>query len=133
MSFNTAISSMMVLVNEIEKSKNISKKDFKIFLQILAPFAPHISEEIWRELGEKKSIHLSKWPKWDKKKIVDSSIKIVIQVNGKVRSEVMINPDIDEESLKSMAIKDKAVLPWIEGKEVKRVIYVKGRLVNIVV
>jgi leucyl-tRNA synthetase len=132
MSFNTAISSMMVLVNEIEKSKNISKKDFKIFLQILAPFAPHISEEIWRELGEKKSIHLSKWPKWDKKKIVDSSIKIVIQVNGKVRSEVMINPDIDEESLKSMAIKDKAVLPWIEGKEVKRVIYVKGRLVNIV-
>ena len=133
MSFNTAISSMMVLVNEMEKAPAIYKKDYKLFLQILAPFAPHISEEIWRNLGEKKSIHLSKWPKWDKKKIVDSSIKIVIQVNGKVRSQIMINIDMDEESIKSLALKDKAIMPWIEGKDVKRVIYVKGRLVNIVI
>ena len=132
MSFNTAISSMMVFVNEIEKSEGISKKDYKLFLQILAPFAPHITEEIWTKIGEKKSIHISKWPKWDKKKVVDSLIKIVVQVNGKVRSEIMIGADMDEESVKSMALKDKGVIPWIEGKEVKRVIYVKGRLVNIV-
>ena len=130
---NTAISSMMILVNEMEKAESIGEKDFKMFLQILAPFAPHITEEIWSNLGEKKSIHKSSWPKWDKKKIIDETIKIAIQVNGKVRGEFIIGIDMDEEDIKNLAIKDKNVIPWIYGKEVKRLIYVKGRIVNIVV
>lgn len=133
MSFNTAISSMMVLVNEIEKAESINEKDFKMFLQILAPFAPHITEEIWASLGEKKSIHKSTWPKWDKKKIIDETVKIAVQVNGKVRSEIKVETEASEEFVKNTALKDKNIIPWIEGKEIKRVIYVKGRIVNIVV
>ena len=132
MSFNTAISSMMVLVNEMEKSE-VSKKDFKMFLQILSPFAPHITEELWNNQGEKKSIHTSGWPKWDKKKILDEMIKIAVQVNGKVRSEITISKDISEESVRNIALNDKAIITWIDGKEIKRFIYVPGRVINIVV
>lgn len=131
--FNTAISSMMILVNEMEKSEKININDFKMFLKILAPFAPHITEEIWHDLGEKKSIHISSWPKWDKKKIIDDSIKIVIQVNGKVRSEMFIDKDISENDLKNKVLDDQNIKNWILNKELKRFIYIKNRLVNIVV
>ncbi len=130
---NTAISSMMVLVNEMEKSTNISDKDFKMFLKILAPFAPHITEELWQKLGEKKSIHKSSWPKWDKKKIVDENITIGVQINGKVRSEITIPKDMEEGDVKALILKDEKVLEWIGGETVKRIIYVKGRIINIVV
>jgi leucyl-tRNA synthetase len=133
MSFNTAVSSLMVISNEMDKMEVVDKKDFKIFLQLLAPFAPHIAEELWYELGEKKSIHLSKWPKYDAKKIIDESMKIVIQVNSKVRAEISVSPDIAEGEIKEIALKESGVLPWIKDKQVKKVIYVKGRLVNIVV
>jgi leucyl-tRNA synthetase len=132
-SFNTSISSMMILVNEMEKFESISEKDFKMFLQILAPFAPHITEEIWSKLGEKRSIHKSSWPKWNEKKIVDELITIAIQVNGKVRGEVSIPKDMTEEQVKNLALRDKSIIPWIENKDIKRFIYVKGRIINIVV
>ncbi len=132
-SFNTAISSMMIFLNEIDKNSDISREDFKKFLKILSPFAPHIAEELWYELGEKKSIHLSEWPKWDKKLVIDENRKIAIQVNGKVRAELIISVDMDEEEIKAEAMKDNTVITWIEGKDIKKVIYVKDRLVNIVV
>ncbi len=130
---NTAISSMMILVNEMEKATDIGEKDFKMFLQILAPFAPHITEEIWQELGEKKSIHKSSWPKWDKEKIVDETVTIGVQVNGKVRAEILIDKEMPEEKVKELALNDQKVIFWLENKSVKRIIYVKGRIVNIVV
>lgn len=133
MSFNTAVSSMMILVNEMEKAESINEKDFKMFLQILAPFAPHIAEEIWQKLGEKKSIHKSPWPKWDKNKIVDDIITIGVQINGKVRTEISISKEMEENEVKTLVLKDKKVLEWIGESEVKRIIYVKGRIVNIVV
>jgi len=131
--FNTSISAMMIFMNEMDKVEIISKEDFKMFLQILAPFASHITEEIWHDLGEKKSIHLSTWPKWDKTKIVDDSKIIAIQVNGKVRSEITIPLDMTEEKIKEIALKDKNVIIWIGDKEIKRFIYVPGRVINIVV
>ncbi len=131
--FNTAVSSMMILVNEIEKSEFIGKNDFKIFLQMLAPFAPHITEELWGNIGEKKSIHKSSWPKWDKKKIIDDVIKIAVQVNGKVRAEIIISKDMTEEEIKDVSLKDKNIVNWILNKEIKRIIYVPNRIVNIVV
>ena len=133
MSFNTAISSMMILVNEMEKAGSISVKDFKMFLQILAPFAPHITEELWSNLGEKKSIHRSLWPKWDKKKVVDDTIKIAVQVGGKVRGEIVVDKDITEDQIREFVLKEKFVIPWVENKIIKRIIYVKGRIVNIVI
>ncbi|MFA6354842.1 MAG: class I tRNA ligase family protein [Candidatus Paceibacterota bacterium] len=133
MSFNTSISSMMILVNEMDKFQNIGEKDFKNFLQILSPFAPHIAEEIWQKLGEKKSIHKSSWPKWDKSKILDETITIGVQINGKVRTEINIPKDIEENAVKSLVLKDKIVLEWIGKSPIKRFIYVKGRIINIVV
>ncbi|MBI3888181.1 class I tRNA ligase family protein [Candidatus Nomurabacteria bacterium] len=132
MRFNTAISSLMILATEMEKSE-VSIKDYKKFLQILAPFAPHVAEELWTALGEKKSIHLSAWPKYDESLIKDEEIKIAVQVNGKVRAEIMIGADESEEEIKNKAISSEGVLKYIEGKEIKKVIYVKGRLINIVI
>ncbi len=133
MSFNTAISSMMVFVNEMERIESISKSDFKMFLQILAPFAPHLTEELWNHTGEKSSIHKSSWPKYNPKKIIEDTIKIAVQINGKVRTEILIGVDLNEEEIKSQVLKDEVLIPWLENKEIKRFIYVKGRIVNIVV
>jgi len=133
MDFNTAVSSMMILATEMEKSESVSLEDFKKFLQILSPFAPHITEELWSILGEKKSINVSEWPKWDEKLMQDEEVKIVVQINGKVRSEVFIKADEKEENIKEKALKNEVILKHIVGQEVKRVIYVKNRLINIVV
>ena len=131
MRFNTAISSMMIFVNEAEK-QGVSKNDFKKFLQILSPFAPHITEELWSRLGEKKSINLSKWPEWDKNLIKDVEIKIAVQVNGKVRAEIVIGAEDAEAEVKSKALADEAVQKHLAGRDIKKTIYIKNRLINIV-
>ncbi len=146
--FNTAISSMMIFMNEIDKvvsSKEqvLSKDDFKMFLQILSPFAPHITEELYQQLkinNEKTknkkiflSIHTSKWPEWNKNKIIEEEIKIVVQVNGKVRALIMVGKDMTENEIREIALKNKSILPWIRNKEIKKFIYVPMRVVNIVV
>jgi len=132
MRFNTAVSTMMVLVNEMDKSE-VSVKDFKKFLQILAPFAPHITEELWSMFGEKKTIHISEWPSWDKNLVQDEEIKIAVQINGKVKTEIMIKIDDSEEEIKKQILSNEIVLKYVGDKEVKKVIYVKNRLVNIVI
>ena len=104
-----------------------------MFLQILAPFASHITEELWSSLGEKKSIHKSVWPKYNSKKIIDAKIKIAVQVNGKVRHEIMVNKDATEAEVILQISEEKSLIPWIENKEIKRVIYVPGRILNIVI
>jgi leucyl-tRNA synthetase len=131
--FNTAVSSLMIFVNEISKEDFILKEDFKKFLQVLAPFAPHVSEELWFALGEKKSIHTSDWPKFNKNLIKDDEIKIAVQVNGKVRAEMMINIDETEDKVKEKALNLEQVKKHTESKSIRKVIYVKNRLVNIVV
>jgi len=133
MNFNTAISSMMMLMNEMEKVENIKKEDFEMFLQILAPFAPYITEELWHSLNNKKTIHLSGWPKYNKKLITDDSIKMAIQVNGKVRAEIVLQKDLEEDDVKKNVLSMQELFPWINGKEIKRFIYVKGKIINIVI
>jgi leucyl-tRNA synthetase len=136
--FNTAISKMMILMNEWEKSENVSVADFKIFLQLLAPFAPHIAEELWAQLQvssfklQNDSIHLSIWPKHDPLLIIDDKITIAIQINGKVRADMIVSADITEEEVKEKALAHEKIKTWTEGKEIKKVIYVQGRLVSIV-
>ena len=110
----------------------MTKEDYKKFLQILAPFAPHTTEELWSMLGEKKSIHLSSWPKWDGNLIKDDEIKIVVQINGKVRAEMIIPADEKEEDVKKRVLENEAVLKHISGQNIKKIIYVKNRLINIV-
>jgi len=139
MHFNTAISSMMILATEMEKvylssdtAQKIEKEDYKKFLQILSPFAPHVAEELWSLLGEKKTINISAWPKWDETMIEDDEMKIAIQVNGKVRAEMMITNGEGEETIKGRAISNEIVRRHLGDKSVQRAIYVKNRLINII-
>ncbi|MDR3519299.1 MAG: class I tRNA ligase family protein, partial [Candidatus Pacebacteria bacterium] len=132
MRFNTAISSMMILVTEMDKAEYISKEDYKKFLQILSPFAPHVTEELWNALDEKKSISLSGWPKSDESLMEDEEIKIVIQINGRVRAEMMVFLNEAEEKIKKQAIENENILKYLLGAEIKKIIYVKNRLINIV-
>ncbi|KKU70406.1 MAG: Leucine-tRNA ligase, partial [Parcubacteria group bacterium GW2011_GWA2_47_21] len=90
MRFNTAVSALMILTNEMEKAEKVAKEDFEIFLRLLAPFAPHMTEELWEGLGYKKSVHLIPWPKYDPAKLLSDKIKIVVQVNGKTRGSLEI-------------------------------------------
>ena len=100
---------------------------------MLSPLAPHMTEELWVTLGEKKTINVSRSPKWDKNLIQDEEIKIAVQINGKVRTEIVIKIDEDEGEIKKRAISDEIISRHIVGKDIKKVIYVKSRLINIVV
>lgn len=132
--FNTAVSSMMVLLNEFEKQEKISLSNYKIYLHLLAPFAPHICEELWEIFGGKKSIGLETWPSYDEKMISSGTGLIIVQVNGKVRAELAdVDPDLSEEEIFKKAFELQEVSKWFEGKEIKKKIYVKGKLINIVV
>ena len=133
MRFNTAISAMMILATEMEKSEMVEKDDFKKFLQILNPFAPHVCEELWHSLKEKSYIGLSKWPEYDEKLMKDKEIKIVIQVNGKVRAEMMISADEKEENIKEKALQNENVQRFTLGVIPQKMIYVKNRLISIVI
>ena len=127
--FNTAISAMMIFVNEAE-AKSVTKGQYKAFLKLLAPFAPHMADDLWHEIGNETSIHLEKWPKYDPQKILADTVTIAVQVNGKARATVSVPRDSDEETVKKVAL--EAVARWLEGKEQVRVIFVPNRLINLV-
>ena len=129
MRFNTVISALMIFLNE---NPTMPKEVYEIFLKLLAPFAPHITEELWQLLGHKQSIHLEPWPKYDLSRIKDTEIKIVVQVNGKVRGEIIVPAETGEDEIKSKALTEGSVSKYISSTP-KKVIYVKGRLINIVV
>lgn len=132
-SFNTAISAMMIFTNDAEKSETIDSEDFKKFLQIFAPFAPHVAEELWNVLGEKKTIHTSGWPTYNSKLLVENSVKMGIQVNGKVRAEIEITLDATESDVKSMVLQIPDIVKWIDGKEIKKFIYIPKKIISIVI
>jgi leucyl-tRNA synthetase len=130
--FNTAVSAMMICLNEMEKSEHVAVSDFEKFLQLLAPFAPHVAEELWYELGGKKSIHVSGWPSYDADKLVSQEVTIVVQVNSKNRGEITVSRDTSEHEVKALALAEEKVVAQLAGQTPKKVIYVPGRLVNIV-
>ena len=99
----------------------------------MAPFVPHFAEELWTELGHQESLEQAGWPGYDADATVDEEITVVIQVNGKLRSKLTVAPDVAEEAVEAAALADDKVKPFLEGKSVKKVVYVPGRLVNIVV
>ncbi len=136
-SFNTAVAALMILLNELETQPVINKKEFEIFLKLTAPFTSHIAEELWVKIGNNpkgsasKSIHLSEWPKYDAKKIVAETITVGIQVNGKLRGEVSIEVGDDEKHVVEKAL--EIVKQHTEGKEIIKTIYVKDKIVSVVV
>lgn len=140
MAFNTAVSALMEFVNELYKIKAEDKhrspewpEVIKTLLQILAPFAPHMAEELWHELNQDGSIHISAWPVHNERYLVSDTVTVVVQVNGKVRANVEAPADSEEASAVKAAQADQKVQKYLEGQTIKKTIYVKDRLINFVV
>ncbi len=129
--FNTAISSLMICLNEFESAPTVTVEMFKTFLLLLAPFAPHVTDELWASFGEKTSIHNSVWPKYNPKKIISNTVNIGVQVNGKVRVEITIPTNATQSEVEKIALNNEKIMQWLEGKTVQKIIYVPGRLINI--
>lgn len=130
--FNTAISQMMVFVNEAYKAESLCYEYVEGFVQLLAPIAPHISEELWEVLGNKDGISYVAWPTFDEAALVENEIEMVIQVNGKVRSKVTVALNEDKAIIEQLAMEDALVQDFISGKTIRKVIVVPNKLVNIV-
>jgi leucyl-tRNA synthetase len=133
MRFNTAIAQMMTCANILEKSSSVTKRDFEVLLQLLAPFVPHITEEIWEALGHKESILFVPWPEYDESLLVSDSVNVAVQVSGKLRATITLSPDATEDEAKSAALNEENVKKFTDGKDIKKLIYVPGKIVNIVV
>jgi leucyl-tRNA synthetase len=131
--FNTAIAELIKLNNELTGMPVIPRDLAETFTLLLAPFAPHIAEEVWHRLGHEKSLSRRPWPTYDPAKLVDDTIELPVQVNGKLRDRILVAADADEETIFSTAEAAERVRPWIEGKQVRKRLYVPKKLVNFVV
>ena len=130
--FNTAVAQLMTWLNDVEKFGSITKEEYKIYLMLLDPFAPHICEEIWESMGFGGMIVDQQWPKYDEAKCVDETVEIAVQITGKVRARINIPADATQEQAIEAAKADPTIAGLLEGKNVVKEIYVPGRLVNIV-
>ena len=124
---------MMIFINEVYKEKCFPRKYAEDFIKLLNPIAPFISEEIWQLLGHKETIAYEKWPTYDESKIIINEKTIAVQVNGKVRSTIKINVNDSEDVVKEKALDQENVKRFTEGKEIIKIIVIKGKIVNIVV
>ena len=131
--FNTAIAAMMALLNDITATGSINKKEFLDLIILLNPFAPHITEEIYKNLGFKGYLNQQKWVTYDEAMCVDDTIEIVVQINGKVRAKLTIPADADQADVINQAKSDEKISEAIDGKTIIKEIYVKAKLVNLVV
>jgi leucyl-tRNA synthetase len=131
--FNTAVAAMMIFVNEATQLAQLPQAALEKFLTLLAPFAPHLAEELWEKLGNKKSIHLEEWPTFDPKLAQDETITLAISVNGKLRDTISVAADIGKDEAVKLARKSEKIQKWLEGKEIKKEIFVPGKMVNLVV
>ena len=131
--FNTAISQMMILANEVLKEKQVSKELMEKFIILLAPFAPHLGEEIWEHLGHNETLTYEPWPIYDPELIKDTTFELVFSINGKVRSKKEVSVDITEEEAITAALEDENIKRNMEEKEIVKKIYVPGKLVNVVI
>ncbi len=138
---NTAIASMMEFFNLFSSSIDLIKKDnpaiirfiMEVFLKLLSPFAPHFTNELWEELGNQTILENESWPKWDEDFITEKNINMMIQINGKIRDKLIVPPDESEESIKKAAMKSEKVIPYLEGKNIVKTIFVKNRMISFVV
>ena len=133
MKFNTAIAALMALINDISKVGKINKAEFKTFITLLNPTAPHITEELWQIAGFEGTLSETSWPAYDESKTVDNEVEIVAQVNGKVKCKLIVGADEPEDSIKEKAFAEAKIIEAISGKNVVKTIVIPKRLVNIVV
>ncbi|KAA0965099.1 leucine--tRNA ligase [Sporosarcina sp. ANT_H38] len=129
---NTAISQMMVFINEGYKVDSIPKEYVEGFVKMIAPIVPHLAEELWEKLGHTSTITYEQWPTFDASKLVDDTVEMAVQLNGKVRAKIVVSKDVTKDELEKLALEDENVKALLEGKEVKKIIAIPGRLINIV-
>jgi len=130
--FNTAISSLMIFANRLEKEKEISLTHYSLLLILLNPFAPHITEELWELAGFKGLCCKQQWPKYNQKLVKEKKVILVIQINGKVRDKIEVKSDISEREAERIALLRDKVLKYTEGKKIKKAIFISGKLINFV-
>ena len=133
MRFNVAISAMMILVKQLGAMKAAPREAAKALVLLVSPFAPHVAEELWHRLGGSDTLAYEPWPVFDPSLVKDDVIEIGVQVNGKARASVQLAVDADEETAKTTALSDPRIRQFTDGKTLKKVIYVKGRIVNVIV
>jgi leucyl-tRNA synthetase len=131
--FNTAISAMMIFINHLAKQAVVPRAVLEPFILILSPFAPHIAEELWQKLGHNKTLAYQPWPEFDPELVKEVEVELAIQVNGKIKDRIVVSAQADEESIKQKALASERVIAALAGKQPKKVIVIKSRLVNIVV
>jgi leucyl-tRNA synthetase len=131
--FNTCVSSMMILSKHLASLDAVPKEAAKAFVLILSPFAPHLGEELWQRLGATASLSEEPWPTFDPALLVDDSVSIGVQVSGKLRGTIQIAVDASEEDARALAMADTKIANWVSGKELKKVVYVKGKILNFIV
>lgn len=131
-SFNTSISQFMITVNEFTQMKSRSKSLFRDLIIVLSPFAPHIAEELWHIIGEKESVILASWPKWNEDYLIENSVNYPISFNGKTRFTLNISANLSKEEIEKIVLSNENTQKWLEGKSPKKIIVVPGRIVNIV-
>lgn len=129
---NTAISQMMVFINECYKVDQVPTAYAEGFVKLISPITPHLAEELWEKLGHTDTITYEAWPTYDESRLVDDTVEIAVQINGKVRARIEVAKDSTKEELEQIALEDEKVKEFIAGKEVKKIIGIPGRLVNIV-
>ena len=133
MKYNTAIAAMMSLVNDIYAKGSVNRAELKTFITLLNPFAPHITEEMWQVMGLDGMLNQTEWPTYDESKCVDNEIEIAVQINGKVRDRLVISADADSDEVIAAAKSLDKIAEAVSGKQIIKELYVKGRLINIVV
>ncbi|MCB9799730.1 MAG: leucine--tRNA ligase [Candidatus Omnitrophica bacterium] len=129
---NTAISALMIFLNETLKESDHSKPILEAFVLLLAPFAPHMAEELWAHLGHGETLTYEKWPEYDEKYLIEEEIEIAVLIGGKVRHKMLVSKEAGKDELEKLALGIPEVTKWIEGKPIKQVIVVPGRIINIV-
>ena len=133
MKYNTAIAALMTLLNKIYENGKINRAELKTLIILVNPFAPHVTEEMWANCGYGEMLAKdAKWPSFDEAKCIDSTVEIVVQINGKIRARLSVPTDIESDKAIALAKNDEGIAAALEGKNIIKEIYVKGKLVNIV-
>jgi len=132
--YNTAIAALMEWLNYLSRKERVIKEEYENFAMLLSPFAPHITEELWSLIGEKYSVHKHSWPKFEGKYLEEQEVKVVVQVDGKLRDVLLIQKDIlrDENVIKNMAKENQKVMKFLIGKTVKKIVYIPGKIISFV-
>lgn len=130
--FNTAISALMILVNKLEEFQ-LSFTNYELLIKLLFPFVPHISQELWQMAGNKTLLDNEKWPEWDEALIVEDKFELLVQINGKMRGKIEVKRDIGQETALALVVSKPEIKKWLEGKNPKKVIFIKNKLINLII